>query len=147
MTPSASIGAAAQANPLQVLADALVERPFRIASVTKLFVGAAVLRLVEEDRLGLDAALTGLVSPPTEASPRRGGHDAARKTLRQLLAHTAGLRDHSQLPAYSAAFTANLQRRWQRDEQIAFGMEGTRPPGKPGESWSTPTPFTSSWAR
>jgi D-alanyl-D-alanine carboxypeptidase len=174
MTTPASTGAAAPANPLQALADALVardpavpsvviravspsagidwsaaaagareggpgplvERPFRIASVTKLFVGAAVLRLVEEDRLDLDAALPGLVSPSTEASLRRGGHDAARITLRQLLAHTAGLPDHSQLPAYGAAVTANLQRRWQRDEQIAFGMEGARPAGKPGESWS-----------
>jgi D-alanyl-D-alanine carboxypeptidase len=114
----------------------LVDRPFRIASVTKLFVGAALLRLVEEDQIGLDAPLPGLVSPSTEASLRRGGHDAARITLRQLLAHTSGLPDHSQLPAYGAAVTANLQRRWERDEQIAFGMEGTRPTGKPGESWS-----------
>ena len=69
-------------------------RPFRIASTTQLFVGAAVLRLVEDDRLGLDTSLEGLVSASTLEALRHGGHDPVRITVRHLLSHTAGRYAH-----------------------------------------------------
>jgi D-alanyl-D-alanine carboxypeptidase len=114
----------------------LADRPFRVASTTKLFVGAAVLRLVEDDRLNLDASLAGHVSASTIDALRRGGHDPGRITIRHLLSHTAGLPDHSQMKAFAAAISANPQRRWQRDEQIALAMDSTRPLGQPGQIWS-----------
>jgi D-alanyl-D-alanine carboxypeptidase len=137
VSPSAGIEwSAAAAGARETGPTPLVERPFRIASTTKLFVGAAVLRLVEDDKLGLDTSLEDLVSASTLEALRRGGHDPGRITLRHLLSHTAGLPDHTQMKAFPAAVTTDPQRRWRRDEQIALAMDGTRPVGPPGETWS-----------
>jgi D-alanyl-D-alanine carboxypeptidase len=40
------------------------------------------------------------------------------------------------MKAFPAAVTTDPQRRWRRDEQIALAMDGTRPVGPPGETWS-----------
>jgi len=61
---------------------------FRLASLTKPIVTAAMLRLVEEGRLGLDQAVTEWLPDFRPALP-----DGTRPviTLRQLLTHTSGL--------------------------------------------------------
>lgn len=61
------------------------EHLFRVGSITKTFVGAAVLQLHEEGALGLDDPLD-LYLPDAP--------HAAAVTLRQLLNHTAGYADY-----------------------------------------------------
>ena len=107
----------------------LAGRPFRIASVTKLFVAAAVLRLVEQDRLSLNDAISPSLSDGTRAMLVNGGYDPGRITVSQLLSHSSGLGDHSTLPAYLQAIFANGQRRWTRGEQIALAMSEGRKAG------------------
>lgn len=63
---------------------------FRIASVTKQYTAAAIMRLVEQDRLGLDDDLTKYVDYPTHGRT---------VTIRQLLNHTSGITDYTVLPA------------------------------------------------
>jgi D-alanyl-D-alanine carboxypeptidase len=58
---------------------------FRIASITKQFTAAAVLQLVERHRLSLDARVSEYIA----AWPA----DRAAVTIRQLLTHTAGVRE------------------------------------------------------
>ena len=111
----------------------LAGRPFRIASVTKLFVAAAVLRLVEQDRLSLNDAISPSLSDGTRAMLVNGGYDPGRITVSQLLSHTSGLGDHSTLPAFLQAIFANGQRRWTRGEQIALAMSEGRKAGEPGQ--------------
>jgi CubicO group peptidase (beta-lactamase class C family) len=65
---------------------------FRIASVTKLAVAVAALRLHEAGRLPLDADLGRLLDLHHPQHPRRA------ITPRQLLTHTSGLRDAADLP-------------------------------------------------
>jgi D-alanyl-D-alanine carboxypeptidase len=110
--------------------------PFRIASTTKPFVAATVLRLVERDRIGLMQPIGELVSPETAASLRAGGHDPSAIRLRHLLEHTAGLPDHAQMQAYVEKILANPAHRWTAAEQIALAMDGTRPLAAPGELFS-----------
>lgn len=66
---------------------------FRIASATKQFTAALVLRLVEDGKLRLDAR----VSDYLPDYPRPQG---ARVTLRHLLTHTAGLPEYARLPGF-----------------------------------------------
>lgn len=89
------------------------DTPFRTASVTKVMTAAAVLRLVEQDRLALDdpvarhlwiAALDG------------------RTTVRHLLLHTGGLADYGTDPAWLAAVATHPQRVWQPAELAALGL-------------------------
>ena len=98
--------------------------PFRIASITKPFVAAALLRLVEQGRIALHTRVGPLVSAHSAALLVRGGHDPARITLSQLLAHIAGLPDHTHDPLYPATVQGEPAKVWTRHEQIelAAGM-------------------------
>lgn len=62
---------------------------YRLASVSKSFTAAAVMRLVEQGRVALDAKAWGYVSPAMAGEPA----DARIKqvTVRQLLTHSWGL--------------------------------------------------------
>jgi CubicO group peptidase (beta-lactamase class C family) len=61
------------------------EMRYAIASVSKEFLGAAMVMLEEEGRLSLDDKVTKYIP---EAGP------AGAATIRQLLSHTAGIRDY-----------------------------------------------------
>ncbi|MEU4559508.1 serine hydrolase domain-containing protein [Actinoplanes sp. NPDC023936] len=74
-------------SPMPVTGDTL----FRLASVTKILTGVAIMRLVESGRLDLDR-------PLAEDLPRlrlRRPGLAGRITLRMLLSHTSGLPEGS----------------------------------------------------
>ena len=105
------------------LFSSLPEKPvaagslFRVASITKMTVSAAFLRLQEAGRLTLDTPAASLL--PAEAAP------LGAITLRQLLSHTSGLRD-------TLAYDSALQRGAPFSEVLAA-------PGaiaaKPGETF------------
>jgi CubicO group peptidase (beta-lactamase class C family) len=71
-----------QGHPMQL------ESIFRWASLTKLVVSTAAMRLVAQGRLDLD---TSIAHNLPEFQPRLGNGQAAQITLRQLLSHSAGL--------------------------------------------------------
>ncbi len=77
---------------------------FRVGSVTKTFVSAAVLKLVAERRLSLD-----------EPIPEAGG-----VPLRMLLNHTSGIYNHSDDPR---VFEHGLLKQWQPRELVAISRE------------------------
>ncbi|HVU72019.1 MAG TPA: serine hydrolase domain-containing protein [Mycobacteriales bacterium] len=80
---------------------------FRIASVTKSFVAAAVLRL----GIDLDAHIAALVDPAIVELV--GDH-----TVRALLSHTSGLADHAADATYDQDVLVDPDRRWTRLEQV-----------------------------
>ncbi|MGC1522277.1 MAG: serine hydrolase domain-containing protein, partial [Steroidobacteraceae bacterium] len=114
----------------------LPNQPFRIASITKVFVAATVFRLVEEHRLGLFDAIAPRLSAATAASLRAGGYHPERITTQQLLSHTSGLYDYAGDPAFAAAILASPHKRWTRAEEIKFAMTHGKPVGKPGERYA-----------
>jgi D-alanyl-D-alanine carboxypeptidase len=87
-------GAAGTADPSGRPMTARI--PYFIASVTKLYVAAAVLRLGEQGRLDLDAPMAAYLPPDLIAGCHRiGGIDRSdRSTVRHLLSHTSGLADY-----------------------------------------------------
>src|SRR5204863_3673610 len=112
---------------------------FRLASVTKSFVGAATLRLVEDEELSLDATLDDLLPDRYLDVLRRGGYDTASIRLRHLLAHTSGIYDFAasaydpSIPdSFDDAIARDPTHRWTRMEQIEFAMTHGRPYGPPG---------------
>lgn len=75
--------------------DALrVDDVFPIASLTKQFVAAAVLKLAEQGRLGLDEPVSTYLPDFPHGE---------RIRIRQLLNHTAGITEYTVLPEVSAA--------------------------------------------
>jgi len=112
---------------------------FRLASVTKSFVGAATLRLVEDEELSLDATLDDLLPREYLDALQRGGYDAGAITLRHLLAHTSGIYDFAasaydpSIPySFDDAIARDPTHRWTRMEQIEFAMTHGKPYGPPG---------------
>jgi D-alanyl-D-alanine carboxypeptidase len=113
---------------------------FRIASVTKPFVAASALRLVERGELHLDDHLGSILPDGFLSVLAEGGYDPARITLRHLLTHTSGLYDFA-ASAYDTTITDGFDQaiardpshRWTRLEQIRFAMEHGKPYGSPGE--------------
>jgi D-alanyl-D-alanine carboxypeptidase len=111
-------------------ADASSGRPmranerFRIGSVTKTFVAALVLRLVEERLLGLDDSverwLPGLVP---------GGREI---TVRHLLSNTAGLFDYVSDPRV----LRQTQRRWTPRELVEIALAHFPEHVPPGSKYS-----------
>jgi len=123
-------GDTATGAPLQA------DTPFRVASMTKTFVAAAVLRLVEQGQVKLDAPITKYVSRESLDVLRADGYAVGRITVRQLLQHTSGLYDYATDDAYDDANVADPAHRWTRDEQLRFATEHGDPLAEPGEQFS-----------
>jgi D-alanyl-D-alanine carboxypeptidase len=64
------------------------ETPFRVGSITKVFVSTLALQLVQEKKLALEEPITRYLPELTDRIPGAG-----RITVRHLLAHTSGLVD------------------------------------------------------
>jgi D-alanyl-D-alanine carboxypeptidase len=107
-------------------------QPLRIASATKTFTAAAVLRLVDQGRLELDRPVAGLLPPRYDSALRRGGYQPARITVRELLAHTSGLDDFGTDPAYQRAVLSHPDRRWTPLRQVRWAMSHGHRLGRPG---------------
>lgn len=107
----------------------------RIASNTKTYVAAAVLRLAETGRLGLDDALVRHLPPDDAALLAADGYELTAMTLRQVLSHTAGLADHTGDERYAAEIIASPARVWTRQEQIRRCVELFDPLGAPGSEF------------
>src|SRR4051794_17989482 len=132
-TPRRSWSGAAGVADVATAAPLTADATFRIASVTKSFTAAAILRLVEDGRLGLDDPIDRHLSAETLAPLRAGGYDVNAITIRHLLSHTSGLAgDYSQLPDYVEFVVEHPQHHWTRAEQVEFVTTRTRPLSAPG---------------
>lgn len=123
------------------LADTLGKEPltsrhtFRIASVTKTFVAASILRLWEQGKLGLDDPIEKHISAIHTEILRKGGYSPEMITIRQLLNHTSGMADHTHSPRYSTDF---MQERhvWTRTGQLEELVASSKPLDAPGKAFS-----------
>jgi len=109
------------------------DTPFRVASITKTYVAAAILRLWEQDRLDLEAALPDLLPAASLEPLVQDGYDPASITVRHLLTHTAGLFDYAMAGEYFEAVLEDPRHRWTRGEQLQGAADWGDPLGAPGE--------------
>lgn len=121
--PDRRIEAAAGFADLRTSEALTVDHRFRIGSVTKIFVAALVLQLVDEGLIDLDG----------DAAPFAEGI-----TVRQLLNHTSGLPDFlDDVVAFFEPYRQNPAYRWEvgHRDQLALVMEKPRL-FAPGEGWA-----------
>lgn len=112
-----------------------INTPCRVASNTKPFTAAAVLRLAERGQLALDEAAELYLRSDTCAVLRAGGFRPDQITLRQLLAHTSGLPDHTDAPNSLEHALENPDRIWTRLEQVQTAVDLGGPLSAPGETY------------
>jgi len=109
------------------------EHTLRIASMTKTYVAAAVLRLGEEGRVAPDEAIGPYLRPETVRLLRQGGYDPSRMTVAMLLTHTSGLADYATADVFLERVLSDPSHRWTREEQVRLAMQALDPVGAPGE--------------
>lgn len=109
---------------------------FRIASVTKTYVAATVMRLWEDGRIDLETPITHWLAPAWTQQLSRDGYKPERITVRHLLSHTSGLADHAQAESFIAMVKADPAIEWSRARDVARLVEWTDPVGEPGEKFS-----------
>lgn len=128
-------GAAGEADP-EGPVPMSPEHPVRIASNTKTFIAAAVLRLAEEGRLGIDDPVAAHLPAELRDLLEGDGYDLGAITVRHLLTHTSGLFDHTSDERFEEAIMADPQRRWTRAEQVAAAVEWGGPHAAAGEVYT-----------
>lgn len=108
-----------------------IDTPLRVASNTKTFTAASILRLWEMGKLNLDASIDGLISPRLNELLRADGYATSRITVRHLLSHSAGLYDPGSDPRYIRTVLADPGHVWTREEQVRLLTEYADPQSAP----------------
>jgi len=107
------LGAAGMSNP--VMGDSIsTDMLFTVASITKSFMAALTLKLVEDGFLTLDDTVIQWV--PHVVSANIPGET----TIRQLLNHTSGIDDYFDNPAIVDSIFANPGKTWLPEEILCF---------------------------
>jgi D-alanyl-D-alanine carboxypeptidase len=113
---------AGQAGDRRVSTNAPVDARtvFAIASITKTFTAAAVMKLVADGQISLDDRLSEWVpSVP----------NAKRITVRQLLNHTSGIYNHFENAAYNQRVWGDKKHVWTFDEILGLIAKSYCDPG------------------
>jgi D-alanyl-D-alanine carboxypeptidase len=108
------------------------DQPVRLASNTKTYTAAALLRLVEMGRLSLSDPLRQHLPPAIDSLLRRDGYATDVITIEQVLSHRAGLHEHPAVPSYVAKLRTDPQHQWTPREQLQWLVDSLAPVGPPG---------------
>src|SRR5437667_346591 len=114
---------------LELQASARKDTVYEIGSTSKQFTAAAIMMLVEEDKVRLDDTITKYF---TEAPQRWRGI-----TIRHLLTHTSGIQNHVAVPHWLDVFRTNLAFETTPTRGELLKMFFKLPlEFQPGESWA-----------
>lgn len=116
--------------------DSLEEsQTFRIASVTKTYVAAGILRLMEKGVVNLEDPIAKHISPE-HAAILSQDYNLDQITIRQILRHSAGFFDHTNAPEFFDIVLKTPDHEWTRTEQLRMCVEKGEPIGPPGKQFS-----------
>ncbi|MBA3692749.1 MAG: beta-lactamase family protein, partial [Acidobacteria bacterium] len=108
---------------------------FRVASVTKTFTAASILRLYEEGKIKLDNPISDYLPKEYAELLENDGYQTNQITVRHLLTHTSGIHDYAQDPQYFAAVRNDPKHRWTRMEQVQSAMKWGKPHFESGKGY------------
>lgn len=108
---------------------------FRIASVTKTFLSATILRLWEENKINLDDSISKYISKEHYNILINGDYNPEKITVRHLLNHSSGMYDHTTHPNFFKKISDNPSYKWTRTEQINSCIDWGNPIGSPGNQF------------
>lgn len=133
---SFSYSVASGVSDISTGADLNPEGSVRIASNTKTYVAAAILRLWEEAKLGLNDPISKYISQQHRTILESDGYELDSITIRHLLTHTSGMYDHAASNTYFQKVFEEPSYEWTRTEQIQGCADWGDPLFKPGGQFS-----------
>ncbi|HET7002679.1 MAG TPA: serine hydrolase domain-containing protein [Puia sp.] len=108
-----------------------VDQPVLIASTTKTYIAATIMRLVEMGKLNINQPVKNLLTKTSQIELTKAGYLLDSISVRQLMSHTSGIRDYVD-EGYFEWIGKNKQHTWTREEQIARAASLGNPLGPPG---------------
>ncbi len=111
------------------------DQPALIASNTKTYVSAAILRLVERGEIQLNQPVKRVLTQRTKELFLNDGYDLDSIKVIHLMSHTSGIYDYWD-DKYVDFVNAHQKHRWTRNEQLKLAVTAGKPIGKPGETFS-----------
>jgi D-alanyl-D-alanine carboxypeptidase len=139
-------GIAAGMADASIARSLTIDTPLRVASNTKTFVAATVLRLWEQGAISLDAPIVSLLAPTLERLLTSRGYRTDKITVRHLLSHSAGVYDHADDPRYFRVCSRTPRIIGPVRRKLAFPATTQGRPTSPAKSTSIPIPDTFCWA-
>jgi len=109
------------------------DQPVWIASNTKTYVSAAMLRLVEDGKVSLEDAINKRLSDKTNVLFKNDGYNTSKMTIQHLLSHTSGVFDYASTDYYFKFVQENPAHRWTRNEQLELSISLGKPLGEAGD--------------
>ena len=103
-------------------APLLTDQPFLIASNTKTYVAAAIIRLAEQGKLDVDASVSQFLSDSTKALMSMHAYDLEGLKVKHLLSHTSGINDYVDASYFEKQLQENPNYKWTREEQIELAI-------------------------
>jgi len=113
----------------------LPNQTFRMASVTKTFVAAAILRLWEDKMLKLEDPIIKYISKEHSDILKKGGYNPEKITILHLLTHSSGMADHTHTDKFKIDYL-RTNHSWTRTEQLLELISQTNPVGEIGEKFA-----------
>ncbi|WON93183.1 MULTISPECIES: serine hydrolase domain-containing protein [unclassified Sphingobacterium] len=98
------------------------QQPVLIASNTKPYVAAAILRLVEKGEFTLDQPIVSLLSKKTRHLFENDGYNLEIITIKHLLSHTSGIQDYVD-EDYFEFVNQHPKYKWKKEEQIKRSID------------------------
>jgi len=109
------------------------DQPMLIASNTKTYVSAAILRLVEQGKLSLNSAIDTLISETSQKILSNDGYNLKNIQIKHLLSHTSGIFDYNDSKTMSEKVNQQPDYKWTRAEQIKLAADEGEPLAEPAE--------------
>lgn len=108
--------------------------PSRMASMTKTYTAACILRLMEMDKVDIDKSLDRYLLNGTKQILKDAGYNLSTITVKHLLNHTSGIPEYADAEYQKLLFEDPLHK-WTRREQVERAAK-LKPVGSPGELFS-----------
>lgn len=109
-------------------------QPALIASITKTFVSATILKLVELNKLTLEQPIDNLIKKKSNKLLVRAGYKTQDIKIKHILSHTSGIVDFVS-DDYHAFVNTHKEYHWTRDEQIKLATTNGNPLTMPGDTF------------
>lgn len=99
------------------------ENPVNIASVTKIYLAAAVLRLTEKGKLNLETPIHQLLSKNTSLMLKKDSYELNKIRVKHLLSNTSGIYDFVNTTSFQKRSSENPSYVWTMNEQIKLAID------------------------
>jgi D-alanyl-D-alanine carboxypeptidase len=109
------------------------QAPVNIASVTKMYVAVAIMKLVELDKLSLDKPISEFLDAGMINKLRNASFVPDEIKILHLLSNTSGIPDYVDTPFFQQRTTQSPSYSWTHEEQILLALTNSANRFQPGE--------------